>query len=112
MKKIAVALLISTLPFGAAMAASSDKEHPPQKATEKATPEMKNPGGTDKLHPPQKAMDEATPNEKSTDGASSGTSGSSSAGAGAVQGQQAKFPDWDIRKAGESVDLKGGQSAQ
>lgn len=107
MKKIAVALMVSALPFGAAMAASNDKEHPPQKATESATPEMKNPGGTEKLHPPQKAMDEATPAEKSTDGASSGTSGSSGGAASA-----AKFPDWDVRKAGESVDLKGGKAAE
>lgn len=109
MKKIAVALMISALPFGAAMAASSDKEHPPQKATESATPEMKNPGGTEKLHPPQKAMDEATPAEKSSDGASAGTSGSS-AGAGAAS--QAKFPDWDTRKAGESIELKGSKAAE
>jgi hypothetical protein len=116
MNKFVVALLASTLPFGAAIAA--DKDHPPKKATEAATPEMKNPGGTDKLHPPQKAMDEATPNEKSSDaapasgasdsssGASSGTSGS----AGAAS--QAEFPEWDSRKAGESIELKGAKQAE
>lgn len=108
LKKMAVALMISALPFSAALAASGDKEHPPQKATDKATPEMKNPGGSENLHPPQKAMDEATPTEKSTDGASSGASGS--AGASAGQASQAKFPDWDMRKAGESVELKGGKT--
>lgn len=108
MNKLIVALMAAALPIGtAAMAASPDKAHPPKKATEEATPDMKNPGGTENLHPPQKAMDEATPVEKSTDassGDSSGTSGAASAGGS--QAQQAKFPEWDTRKAGESVDLK------
>lgn len=106
MNRLIVALMAAALPIGtAAMAASPDKDHPPKKATEEALPEMKNPGGTENLHPPQKAMDEATPVEEAPDassGASSGTSGS----AGGTQAQQAKFPEWDQRKAGESVDLK------
>jgi hypothetical protein len=102
MKKLIIALLATSLPLGAAIAASPDKEHPPQKATEEATPEMKNPAGTDKLHPPQKAMDEATPDEKA--GASSGESSGTSGSAGAAQ--TVKAPSWDVRKAGEGVDLK------
>lgn len=105
MNKFIIAVLASTLPFGTALAASPDKEHPPQKATEQATPEMKNPEGTDKLHPPQKAMDEATPNEKASSGASAGESGSASTASAAV------FPEWDTRKAGEGMDLKSSKQA-
>jgi hypothetical protein len=112
MKRIIVTAIAVCLPFSMSLAASPDKEHPPQKATEKATPEMKNPGGTESLHPPQKAMDEATPTEKDP-GASGASSGDSGAAAGGSQAQQAKFPDWDTRKAGQSVDLKSsGKQAE
>ena len=109
MNKLIVAILASTLPFGAVLAASPDKEHPPQKATEQATPEMKNPGGTDKLHPPQKAMDEATPTEKSPDASSGASTGDS--GSATSAGSAAEFPEWDTRKAGESIELKSSKQA-
>ena len=81
MKKL-FGLALALVPMSVALAGAPDKEHPPQKATDEATPEMKNPGGTEKLHPPQKAMDEATESAPgktdSSTGASSGTAGSSS----------------------------------
>lgn len=98
MKRLVISVIAAlALPAFAAQAADN-KDHPPEKAMDSATPEMKNPEGTDKLHPPQKAMDEATPTEKKTgasSGASTGTSGA------------AAQPSWDTRKAGEGVDLKG-----
>ncbi len=107
MKRLIVTAIAACLPLSVTLAASPDKEHPPQKATEKATPEMKNPGGTESLHPPQKAMDEATPTEKDPDASSGASSGDSGAtAAGGAQAQQAKFPEWDTRKAGQSVELK------
>lgn len=96
MKRVLTALVLSFALPALAVHAADKKEHPPEKAMDSATPEMKNPGGTDKLHPPQKAMDQATPTEKkggASAGASSGASGS------------AESPSWDVRKAGESVDL-------
>ena len=96
MKRILTAAILSLALPAFAVQAADQKEHPPEKAMDSATPEMKNPAGTDKLHPPQKAMDEATPTEKkgeASSGASSGTSGT------------AEIPSWDIRKAGEGVEL-------
>ena len=96
MKRALTAVILSLALPAFAVQAADNKEHPPEKAMDSATPEMKNPGGTDKLHPPQKAMDEATPTEKKGDassGASAGTSGT------------AEIPSWDVRKAGEGVEL-------
>lgn len=96
MKRALIAVILSVALPAFAVQAADNKDHPPEKAMDSATPEMKNPGGTEKLHPPQKAMDEATPTEKKGDassGASAGTSGS------------AEIPSWDIRKAGEGVEL-------
>ena len=94
MKRIIISLIAAAaLPTFAAQAADN-KEHPPEKAMDSATPEMKNPGGAKDLHPPQKAMDEATPADNAGgDGASTGSSGA------------ADVADWDIRKAGEGVTL-------
>lgn len=80
MKRVLISLVAAAAFPALAVAQTQDKNHPPEKAMDSATPEMKNPGGTDKLHPPQKAMDEATPTEKKPDassGASSGDTGSS-----------------------------------
>ena len=96
MKRVLIAAILSLALPALAVQAADKKEHPPEKAMDSATPEMKNPGGTDKLHPPQKAMDEATPTEKkgeASSGASTGTSGT------------AEIPSWDVRKAGEGVEL-------
>ena len=83
MKKILATALLSALPFTAAYAQAPEKNSPPEKAMDSATPEMKNPGGTDKLHPPQKAMDEATPgNSGASTGASDGSVGATAPGAG------------------------------
>ena len=96
MRRIVIGLIAATaLPAFAAQAADN-KEHPPEKAMDSATPEMKNPGGTDKLHPPQKAMDEATPTEKKGDASSGASTGTSAT---------AEIPSWDVRKAGEGVEL-------
>lgn len=102
MNKLIAATLVSLAPLSVAVAGSPDKEHPPQKATEEATPEMKNPDGTEKLHPPQKAMDEATPVEKKDSGAAKDTGG-------ANPGKMVAAPDWDQRKAGEGINLKAGK---
>jgi hypothetical protein len=102
MKKLIGVAVLALTPLSFALAGAPDKDHPPQKATDEATPEMKNPGGTDKLHPPQKAMDEATPVEKKGDkAAAAGSSG------GASQTEAA--PSWDTRKAGEGVSLTGSK---
>jgi hypothetical protein len=82
MKRVLMSLVAAAaLPaFAMAQTAPNDKNHPPEKAMDSATPEMKNPGGTEGLHPPQKAMDQATPTEKKSDantGDSSGESGAS-----------------------------------
>ena len=66
MKKVFLAAVIAIAPVSFALAGAPDKEQPPAKAMDSATPEMKNPGGTKDLLPAQKAMDEATP-EKKTD---------------------------------------------
>lgn len=83
MKRILLAGVIALAPVGFAFAAddAATKPHPPEKAMDQATPQMKNPDGTDKMHAPQKAMDQATPPAKtdSVDGAGSGTSGSGGA---------------------------------
>lgn len=81
MKRVLMGLVAAAaLPaFAMAQTVKDDKNHPPEKAMDSATPEMKNPGGTDGLHPPQKAMDQATPSEKKSDantGDSSGEAGS------------------------------------
>lgn len=105
MKRFAIGLIAAIALPAFAVQAADKKDHPPEKAMDSATPEMKNPAGTKDLHPPQKAMDEATPTEKKTgasEGASAGTSGSS--------GAAAEFPEWDIRQAGQSVDLSGGKA--
>lgn len=86
-------------PFSVALAASPNKEHPPEKAMDEATPEMKNPGGTKDLHPPQKAMDEATPPEKKSD--ASAKTGNSVA--------MTEAPSWDVRQAGQGVKLGGSK---
>ena len=101
MKKLISAAVIAIAPLSFALAGAPDKEHPPQKATDEATPEMKNPGGTEKLHPPQKAMDEATPVEKKGEAAAGGSSG------GAAQTEAS--PSWDTRKAGEGISLTGSK---
>ena len=98
MKKLIVSAVIALAPLSFALAGAPDKGHPPEKAMDKATPEMKNPEGTEKLHPPQKAMDEATPTEKKSDPAASKSAGSTAAAA--------DFPSWDTRKAGEGMTLK------
>lgn len=99
MKRILIGLIAAVALPAFAVQAADKKEHPPEKAMDSATPEMKNPEGTKNLHPPQKAMDEATPTEKRTDasadGASTGVSGT------------AEIPSWDVRKAGEGVTLGG-----
>ena len=102
MKKLIGIAILALAPLSFALAGAPDKDHPPQKATDEATPEMKNPGGTEKLHPPQKAMDEATPVEKKGEKAAAG--GSSG---GAAQTEAA--PSWDTRKAGEGVSLTGSK---
>lgn len=79
MKRVLISLVAAAALPALAVAQAPDKNHPPEKAMDSATPEMKNPGGTDKLHPPQKAMDEATPNEKKSDGSSGASSGESGA---------------------------------
>jgi hypothetical protein len=101
MKKL-FGLALALVPMSVALAGAPDKEHPPQKATDEATPEMKNPGGTEKLHPPQKAMDEATPVEKK--GESSAASGD-----GGSAGRTEAAPSWDTRKAGEGIELTGSK---
>lgn len=54
MKKIILAALIAAAPAGFAIAAdNANKPHPPEKAMDSATPEMKNPEGTKGLHPAQ-----------------------------------------------------------
>lgn len=104
MKRILISLIAAAALPAFAVQAADNKDHPPEKAMDSATPEMKNPGGTKNLHPPQKAMDEATPTEKksgaSADGASTGSAGA------------AEIPSWDIRKAGEGVTLTGKSSAK
>lgn len=103
MKRVLISLIAAAALPGLSVQAADKKEHPPEKAMDSATPEMKNPEGTKNLHPPQKAMDEATPTEKKTgasEGASSGASGS------------AEIPSWDVRKAGEGVDLGGKSSGK
>lgn len=93
MKRLIIGLIAAAALPAFAVQAADKKDHPPEKAMDSATPEMKNPDGTKNLHPPQKAMDEATPVEKkgSGDGASTGSSGA------------AEVESWDIRKAGEGV---------
>lgn len=95
MKKLVLSTVIALAPLSFALAAS-DETHPPKKAMDSATPEMRNPEGTDKMHPPQKAMDEATPTKET----STATPDLPAAG-----GKAAQFPSWDIRKAGEGVSL-------
>lgn len=100
MKRILISL-IAAAALPAISVQAKDKEHPPEKAMDSATPEMKNPEGTKDLHPPQKAMDEATPTEKKGDAGSSGASTGASG--------SAEQPSWDVRKAGSGVDF-GGKS--
>ena len=99
MKRLLIALAAAAALPLAATAQAPDKKHPPEKAMDSATPEMKNPGGTKDLHPPQKAMDEATPTETKPGSASKGASTASAA---------ADFPSWDTRKAGEGMTFSGG----
>lgn len=103
MKRFFIGLIAAAALPAFAVQAADKKEHPPEKAMDSATPEMKNPGGSKDLQPPQKAMDEATPAKKGSagmDGASSGTSGS------------AEVSSWDIRKAGEGVTLNAKSPAK
>lgn len=104
MKMLIGTMLIAVAPISVALAGAADNEHPPQKAIDQATPEMKNPEGTEKLHPPQKAMDEATPVEKKGEKAASGSTG------GAAQTEAA--PSWDTRKAGEGMQLTGSKQKE
>jgi hypothetical protein len=101
-KKILVTALLSALPFTAAYAQAPEKNSPPEKAMDSATPEMKNPGGTDKLHPPQKAMDEATPGNSGSSGASSGSSGTAASPGAAGSTYNAQ----DANKAADQNDNK------
>ena len=101
MKKMIGVAVLALTPLSFALAGAPDKDHPPQKATDEATPKMKNPGGTEKLHPPQKAMDEATPVEKK------GEKAAATSSAGASQTEAA--PSWDTRKAGEGVSVSGSK---
>ena len=101
MKKIIATALLGALPFTAAYAQAPEKNSPPEKAMDSATPEMKNPGGTDKLHPPQKAMDEATPGNSGSSGASSGSSGATAPGAGG-----ATYNAQDASKAADDAGNK------
>ena len=90
MKRMIITALVTALPFAAAYAQAPDKNSPPQKAMDSATPEMKNPGGTDKLHPAQKAMDEATPaGSGASTGASSGEASAPGAGGTTYNAQDA-----------------------
>lgn len=101
MKRFFIGLIAAATFPAFAVQAADKKEHPPEKAMDSATPEMKNPAGTENLHPPQKAMDEATPGKKGAggmDGASTGSSGA------------AEPESWDIRKAGEGVTLNNNKS--
>ena len=60
MKKIIAVAVISAMPFAAAYAQQTpDKNHPPQKAMDSATPEMKGADTESQKHGPQKAMDSA-----------------------------------------------------
>lgn len=79
MKRVLIGLIAAAALPALAVAQTEDKAHPPEKAMDSATPEMKNPEGTDKMHPPQKAMDKATPTEKNpaSTGESSGETGQS-----------------------------------
>ncbi len=81
MRRIVIGLAASLALPALALAQTPDQNKAAGAASEKAVPEMKNPGGTDKLHPPQKAMDEATEaapgKSDSSTGASAGASGSS-----------------------------------
>lgn len=89
MKKFLAVALLSAVPFAVANAQAPDKQSPPEKAMDSATPEMKNPGGTDKLHPPQKAMDEATTDSSGAgSGASAGTSGAAPGAGGSTYNSQ------------------------
>lgn len=79
-KHLAIALLC-VAPFALGSAQAADDKHPPQKAMESATPEMKNPGDRSGEHAPQKAMDSAVPagsggSGSASDGASPGSGGS------------------------------------
>jgi hypothetical protein len=79
MKRLVIGLVAAAALPALAVAQTQDKAHPPEKAMDSATPEMKNPEGTDKLHPPQKAMDQATPTEKKSDASTGDSSGESGA---------------------------------
>lgn len=91
-------LLITTLFLASSMGAqAADEKHLPEKAMDSAVPKMKNPEGTEGLHPPQKAMDQAVEPQKAS---------SPQAGTAAPSVPQAKFPDWDQRVAGQTLELK------
>ncbi len=102
MKRILIGLVAAAAVPAFAFAQAPDKAHPPEKAMDSATPEMKNPGGTDKLHPPQKAMDQATPPEKKSDSAS---------GAGSGESGAAKTWNSDDAKSGGAGETKGSDGA-
>ena len=103
--KITMPILVIAIAMPTGFAIADDKRHPPEKAMDSATPRMTNPEGTEGMHPPQKAMDNAMPTEKLPKDASASSAGSASSGS-SDGSSGASFPDWDIRKAGETVDLK------
>lgn len=90
MKKLIATALLTACPFAVAYAQAPDKNSPPQKAMDSATPQMKNPGGSEKEHPPQKAMDSATPpGSGASTGASSGDASAPGAGGTTYNAQDA-----------------------
>lgn len=101
MKRVVAIALMSALPF-AAQAQAPDKNHPPQKAMDSATPQMKNPGDMSQEHAPQKAMDSAVPSGSGASGASSGEGAAPGASGSTYNAQDAnKSSD----KAGDKQKL-------
>lgn len=103
MKRILISLVAAASLPALAIAQAPDKSHPPEKAMDSATPEMKNPGGTDKLHPPQKAMDSATPTEKKSDASSGESSGET--------GEAKTWNADDAKDGAASGETKGSSGA-
>lgn len=109
MKRTIAAALISALPLSAALAQAPDKNHPPQKAMDSATPDMKHSGDKSQMHGPQKAMDSATTNSGGSTGASSGD-GNSGTGAtyNAQDANDAAAKTGDTQKlAPENAETQG-----
>ena len=115
MKKVFLAAVITIAPVSFALAGAPDKEQPPAKAMDSATPEMKNPGGTKDLLPAQKAMDEAAPAIKPSDTATPAQpSDASPASPSGLTLTEAEAKKWigktiyssDNKNVGEVTDLK------